>query len=66
MNVNQFINETKIKTAQNMLRYSDFSILDISVSLGFSSQSAFSTIFKKVTGMTPKAYRDTYYSVHMT
>ena len=66
MNVNQFINETKIQTAQNMLRYSEFSILDISVSLSFSSQSAFSTIFKKVTGMTPKAYRDTYYSIHMT
>ena len=64
-NVNQFINETKINTAQNMLRYSDYSILEISVSLGYSSQSAFSSNFKKVTGMTPKVYRDTYYTRHM-
>ena len=61
MNVNQFINQTKIKTAQNMLRYSEFTILDISISLGFSSQSAFSSVFKKITGITPKVYRDKYY-----
>lgn len=65
MNVNQFINETKVKTAQNMLRYSDFSILDISTSLGFSSQSAFSSVFKKVSGVTPKVYRDKYYRKEM-
>ena len=65
MNVNQFINETKVKTAQNMLMYSDFSILDISTSLGFSSQSAFSSVFKKVSGVTPKVYRDKYYRKEM-
>ena len=65
MNVNQFINETKVKTAQNMLMYSDFSILDISTSLGFSSQSAFSSVFKRVSGVTPKVYRDKYYRKEM-
>ena len=49
-----------MKTAQNMLSYSNYSILDISMSLGYPSQSAFSTVFKKQTGMTPKKYRDTY------
>ncbi len=53
-----FINEAKIKTAQNMLAHSDYSILDISTSLGYSSQSALSTAFKKYCGMTPKKYRD--------
>ena len=66
INVNQFINDSKIKAAQNMLRYSDFSILDISISLGFSSQSAFSSVFKKMTGMTPKIYRDRFYTINMT
>lgn len=65
MNVNQFINDAKIRTAQNMLRFSDFPILDISVSLGFSSQSVFSSTFKKVTGLSPKAYRDMYYKKNM-
>lgn len=64
--VNEYINDAKIKTAQNMLRYSDFSILDIALSLGFSSQSAFSANFKKYTKMTPKVYRDTYYNSNMT
>ena len=65
MNVNQFINESKIKTAQNMLSYSDFSILDIALSLGYSSQSAFSASFKKITGISPKAYRDQNYNVNL-
>ncbi|MBR3041952.1 MAG: helix-turn-helix transcriptional regulator [Eubacterium sp.] len=62
VSVNQFINDTKIRTAQNILKYSDFSILNISLSLGFSSQSAFSAVFKKVTGLSPKAYRDQHYN----
>ena len=65
-NVNQFINDAKIRAAENMLRYSDFPILDISISLGFSSQSAFSSVFKKITGMTPKIYRDNFYHVNMS
>ncbi|MCR5292997.1 MAG: AraC family transcriptional regulator [Eubacterium sp.] len=65
VNVNHFINDAKIRTAQNMLRYSDSPILDISISLGFSSQSAFSTLFKKMTGLTPKVYRDMYYKKHI-
>lgn len=64
--INDFINDAKIKTAQNMLSYSDFGILDISLSLGFSSQSAFTSTFKKVCGMTPKAYRDQNYKANMT
>ena len=66
MKVNDYVNDAKIKTAQNMLRYSDFSILDIALSLGFSSQSAFSSNFKKYCGMTPKVYRDNHYNVNMT
>ncbi len=65
VNVNKFINDSKIKTAQNMLRYSEYSILEISISLGFSSQSAFSSVFKKHTGMSPKVYRDKFYSKNL-
>ena len=66
MNVNQFVNQAKINTAQNMLRYSESSILDISVSLGFASQSAFTSTFKKVTGVTPKKFRDSYSNKNMS
>ena len=56
--INDFITDTKIKTAQNMLAHSEYSIMDIALSLGYSSQSAFTTVFKKHTLMTPKKYRD--------
>lgn len=56
--VGEFITEAKIRTAQNMLSHSEHSILDISGSLGYSSQSSFSTAFKKISGMSPKKYRD--------
>ncbi len=64
--VNEYINSAKIATAQNMLRYSDFSLFDIALSLGYSSQSAFSSSFKKYCGMTPKVYRDLNYKTNMT
>ncbi|MCR5060042.1 MAG: helix-turn-helix transcriptional regulator [Saccharofermentans sp.] len=56
--VSEYITDAKIRTAMNMLAHSDFSIMDIALSLGYSSQSAFTTVFKKHTFMTPKKYRD--------
>jgi AraC-like DNA-binding protein len=40
-----------------MLIYSDYSYMDIALSLGFSSQSAFNSVFRKATGMTPGQFR---------
>ncbi len=60
--VKDYIIKAKIDTAKNILRYSEFSILDISISLGYSSQSAFTAAFRKLTGMTPKKYRDLNYT----
>lgn len=56
-----FILNAKIETAQNLLKYSDLSYLDISVSLGFSSQSAFIYAFRRITGTTPKKFREENY-----
>ncbi len=58
--VKRYILNAKITTAQNILAFSDFSISDITNSLGFSSQSAFTAAFKSITGMTPKEYRNAY------
>lgn len=56
--VKAYIINAKVKTAENMLCYSDFSLSDIALTLGFSSQSAFTYVFRKNTGLTPKKYRD--------
>ena len=60
--IKDYIIGAKINTAKNILRYSEFSILDISISLGYSSQSAFTAAFRKLTGMTPKKYRDIHFT----
>ncbi len=61
-----FIHDAKIATAENLLKHTDLSLTDISLTLGFSSQSAFGSVFKAHTGMTPKKYRDTFYRNDIT
>ena len=55
-----YINEKKIETACNMLRFSDYPAADIAAILAFPSQSYFTEVFKKKTGLTPLAYRNSY------
>ncbi len=52
-----YINKVKIQTASQMLKDLDLAISDISLSLGYSSQSAFTAVFRKHTGLTPGEYR---------
>lgn len=48
---------SRVNTAKFYLKTSSLSIKDIAYSLGFSSESAFCTSFKKMEGCTPKEYR---------
>lgn len=59
--ISDYIREKKIEKAQNLLKYSDFSFIEIANYLSFSSQSHFIQAFEKLVGMTPKKYRDRYY-----
>lgn len=56
--VKEYIAKSKINTAKNILANSDFALSDIALSLGFSSQSAFTSVFKKYTGTTPLKYKN--------
>lgn len=58
--VNQYIIETKIDEAKNLLVFSEMSLAEIAHALSFSSQSYFSNCFKKVTGSTPYIYKKNY------
>lgn len=59
--ISDYIIEKKIEKAQNLLKYSDYSLIEIANYLAFSSQSHFIQAFKKLVGLTPKKYRDHYY-----
>lgn len=54
----EYILRKRIETAQNMLKYSNYSASEISSYLCFSSQSHFIHCFHKQVGMTPKVYQD--------
>ena len=55
--ISDYIRENKIEIAQERLRTTEESILDISCMLSFASQSHFISVFKDITGVTPKKYR---------
>lgn len=57
MNLSDYINLKKIEEAQELLLETDISLVAISDFLGFSSQSHFCKVFKKITGVTPTEYR---------
>lgn len=59
--VSEYIRDSKIEIAENMLRHLDDTSLQIANYLGFSSQSHFIQVFRKQTGMTPEEYRKRHY-----
>lgn len=58
MTVRDFVMEQKVEKAKSMLCNTTDSILEISVALGYGSQSYFGEVFRKFTGMTPVEYRN--------
>ena len=54
----RYLATRRIEMAMRMLRSSTDPLVAVSLSCGFSSQSHFSKLFKKVTEVTPATYRD--------
>jgi AraC-like DNA-binding protein len=52
-----YLNHFRIERAQTLLVTTDKPMSDISQEMGFCDQSYFGTVFRKVVGMTPAAYR---------
>ena len=59
LNISEYVIVKRMEAAQNMLRYSDFSLSEISDILHFSSYSHFARTFRKHFGTSPKQYRKT-------
>ncbi len=60
MNLTEYIHYIKISEAKHLLIHTDKSLLMIGNYLGYSSQSHFTKIFKKLTGISPIEYRQKY------
>lgn len=57
-NLVNYIQKVRISESMNLLKYSDYSLSEISNYLNFTSQSYFTSVFRKYTGMTPRKYRE--------
>lgn len=55
-----FVKKIRIEESKYQLKYTQNSIPDIAISVGFSDQSYFTKTFKKSTGLTPRQYRIEY------
>ena len=51
------INRVRVEEAKNLLTATRYSLSEIAVSVGFSDQSYFSKVFKRLTGLSPNRYR---------
>lgn len=60
MTLHNYIQREKIEAACNILRFSDRSISDIAIAIGFASHSNFGQVFRKWKGMSPTEYRNQY------
>ena len=54
---NQYLLDLRVEHAKRMLLEENFSLADIALSCGFTSQSYFCNRFKNLTGLTPLQYR---------
>ncbi len=54
----EYIVKVRVEKAKNLLMYADQSMQTIGEYVGFPSQSYFCRMFRKVTGMTPRSFRE--------
>ncbi len=53
----EYLTQVRIEDSKRLLLNTDYSLQDIAMASGFHSQSYFTSVFKKYTGMTPGQYR---------
>lgn len=56
----QYLNQIRIKKAQQLLLHSTQTISEIADAIGYNNTNYFSKMFKKLNGITPKEFRDQY------
>ena len=64
LSVREFLVKTRVQAASDALLHSDRSIAQVAVDFGFCDQSAFTQVFRKHMGLTPRQFRLRYAGVH--
>lgn len=63
ISVSEYITQTRMETARNMVLHSDIKLSEIAAILAFSSQSYFIKVFHSTYGFTPKEYRTKFFRI---
>lgn len=64
LTISQYVNHLRIEAACSKMLQSEDSILDIALSVGFCSYSAFHGTFKALLNTSPRKWRDAHRSIH--
>ncbi|TLS51909.1 response regulator [Paenibacillus antri] len=59
--INEALTAVRIEKAKELLRDPKYKFYDVCFAVGYADPSYFTKLFKKMTGLTPKAYRDQLY-----
>ncbi len=54
----QYLLEKRIERAKALLKTTESSLVEIASQVGIATQSHFTTVFHRVTGMTPREFRE--------
>lgn len=57
-NFNTYLNKLRIEKAKKLLTDDNINIVEVSNLVGYEDQSYFSKVFRRITGTTPKKYKD--------
>ena len=56
-----FSNGYRVEEAKRLLtdpKFENYSVLSVGFEAGFNSKTTFNTVFKKLTGLTPREYKE--------
>jgi two-component system response regulator YesN len=56
--VTEYINMARIKKAKELLANTSLKVYEIAYEVGFNDQHYFSSVFKKIVGLSPTEYRE--------
>lgn len=62
VNLSEYIDRCRVRKAKELLQSQELMIREVAAAVGYEAAHSFTRFFKKVTGLTPQEYRDSYIS----